>query len=176
MTPQETSAYLRLRCYEAGGGCLRWYTKGRSEIRRRHPLVRIPGANKQVVARRALYEAEKGPIREGYCLTPHCGDECCIEPAHQLQITNRQKSVMGQRVSAGSQTRGARVAATRMAMGLVRLTEAQVLEIRSSDEPGNVIARRLGVHDKTVSDVRLWKTWRNVGQRDPFAGLERKAA
>jgi hypothetical protein len=44
------------------------------------------------------------------------------------------------------------------------------LEIRASDEVGLVIAKRMGVHDKTISDVRNWKTWQNVGV-NPFAGL-----
>lgn len=131
--------------------------------------MRLPGGEKQLLARRALYEAEKGPLREGYVLVPSCGDECCIEPDHQKQITDRQKSQIGAKVSNESPTKAAAAFAHRIAKGLTRLTEEQVREIRTSDELGQRLAERFGVHPKTISDVRLGKSWRGVG--NPFAGL-----
>jgi hypothetical protein len=84
MTNEETSEYLRLRCVDAGGGCLHWYTKAKTENRKRHPMFRFPGDRKPVLARRALYEAERGTIRPGYYLVPSCEDEyflifSCVE-------------------------------------------------------------------------------------------------
>lgn len=167
MTPEEISKYVRMRCIE-DGGCLRFYTKAKTAGRRRHPLVYIEG--KQQLARRALYAAERGPIRVGYSLMPICGDECCLEPEHQKQLTLKQQSEAGSSKATHSPTRAAKVLESRRRLGLVKMTPELVLEVRQSDETGLALAERLGVDGKTISDIRLWKTWRHVGC-NPFAGL-----
>jgi len=168
MTPTEVSEYIRLRCRQCAD-CLFWYTKAKTENRRRHPMGRLPEHDKPLLMRRALYEAEKGPIRKGYSLIPKCGDDCCIEPEHQKQITHNQQSVAGSEVSKESPTRGLRVSASRRKQGLLKLTPELVREIRASNETGLAIAQRLGVHNKTISDVRLYKTWADVD--NPFGKL-----
>jgi hypothetical protein len=46
--------------------------------------------------------------------------------------------------------------------GRARLTEAAVVAIRASREPNARLADRYKVSARTVSQVRAWKTWRQV--------------
>lgn len=160
MTSDEISQYIRLRCVE-DGGCLRWYTKAKTAVRRRHPLFRFPGDRKPQLARRALFEAEKGrPIRPGHSLAPGCGDDCCILPEHQKELSAPQVSRLGARVAKKSPTRSAKVRAARAAAGLSTLNDPQLRQqIRTSDDTCTAWAERLNVSIKAISDLRLGKTW-----------------
>lgn len=157
--------YIRMRSVEEGD-CLHWYTKAQSRERRKHPMFRLD--NKTYLARRALYEAECGEIRSGYNLLPTCGNEFCIQPEHQKQITVRQAAVMGGRAGSQSLTRGPKVRATRVKKGYSLLTPDLAREVRAADGTCTELAKKYGVSIKAVSDCRLGKTWPEV---NPFAGL-----
>lgn len=161
---EEVSKYIRLRCVEEGE-CLRWYTKAKSRNRQRHPLMRLPGDRTPVLARRALFEAEKGrPIRDGYSLVPTCGDERCIEPKHQKERSKREIARLGAKEATHSPTRGAKVRAARAAKGLSILNDPAVRQdIRTSNDTCTAWAERLGVSIKAISDLRLGKTWPEAG-------------
>lgn len=165
---EEVSMYIRSRCSEIGE-CLRMNSKAKTRHHRRHPLIRLPGVEQQVLARRALYEAERGPIRGSQVLTPTCGDECCIQPEHQKQISQREKRRLGAEAGGKSPTRAAKVRAARQVQARNKLNLELAREIRASDETNVAWAARLNVNPATISDVRKHKTWRDV--RDPFAGL-----
>lgn len=165
MTPEEISKYIRLRCVQ-DGDCLRWYTKAKTVNRRRHPMFKVDG--KPVLARRALYEAERGVLRPSYSLVPCCGDECCIEPSHQKQITTAQRCILGGKAAKDSPTRAANVRAARLEKGMLLLTPDLAREIRSADGTCVALAAHYGVSVKAISDCRLGKTW---PEASPFAGL-----
>jgi hypothetical protein len=151
------------------GDCIRWRTNGKSAIRRRHPLVNMDG--KQYLVRRALYEMEKGaPLRQSIFLIPTCGDECCINPAHQKQLTSKQKSELG--AIKGSQTlgRAAKVAAAVRSHSKTKLTMDLAREIRASNESGVAWAKRLGVDEKSIWNIRHYITWKEYAA-NPFAAL-----
>lgn len=164
---EEVSKYIRLRCVEIGD-CLRMDSKAKTRHHRRHPLIRLPGVKQQALARRALYEAERGPIRGSQVLTPTCGDECCIEPGHQKQISQREKRKLGAEAGGKSPTRAAKVRAARQVQARNKLNMDLAREIRSSDETNEALGARFGVHPGTISKVRHHHYYR---ERDPFAGL-----
>lgn len=163
---QERSQQIRARCRE-NGDCLYWDSNAKTERAKRHPLMRVDNQVKSV--RRELYEAERGALRAGYCLEPGCGDARCIEPQHQTQITTRQKNAKGGRLSSTSPTRGAKVAAGRIANGQTKLTREHAAEIRASEETGLALAKKYGVDPGTISLIRLGKTWKDYSS--PFVGL-----
>jgi len=165
MTDEEVSKYLRLRCVE-DGDCLRWYTKAKSVHRRKHPMLRLEG--EPVLARRALYEAERGKLRPTYSLIPSCGDDCCIEPTHQKQITRSQKCILGGEAAKDSPTRAANVRASRVEKGLSLLNPELARVIREAEGTCVALAAQHGVSVKAVSDCRLGKTW---PEASPFAAL-----
>jgi hypothetical protein len=64
----------------------------------------------------------------------------------------------------GTQVRGER-------HGRTKLTEAQALEIRYSDESQRVVAERFGVSQQSVSDIRTGKRWAHIAPTGPEACL-----
>ena len=44
---------------------------------------------------------------------------------------------------------------------MAKLTWKEVDEIRASDEPQRTLARRYGVHDNTIKNIRRWNTWKH---------------
>lgn len=163
----EQAERINARLKDAGGDCIRWDTEARSAARRRHPMIVVDG--KGILIRRYLYEKANGPLRSGYLLVPHCGDECCIAPEHQKQITVRQKNLIAAKQEAANRSRSRKVAAARRASGRVKLSMELAREIRNSDESGPKLARRLGVHEKAIWDVRHHVSWKE--DFNPFAGL-----
>ncbi len=46
-----------------------------------------------------------------------------------------------------------------------KVTEAEVVEIRNSDEPGPVVATKYGIKASNVHEIRLGHTWKHAGGR-----------
>lgn len=104
---------------------------------------------------RVVWIKAHGPIPEDVCVLHHCDNPPCGELTHLFlgsQLDNIEDRHNKGRTSRASRNRGSR-------NPVVRLTEEQVREIRTSSESGCALARRLGVHPMTVSDVRRRKTW-----------------
>lgn len=164
MTPEKERS-IRAKIIE-DGGCWRWDTAAKTKHNRKHPAVMVDGKMKLV--RRVVYEMERGPLRPTIFLVPSCGDECCIHPEHMRQLTKAQKNMLGSKAAAGSPSRGAKVSAAARRTR-AKLTEESAREIRMSDESLPVLARRYGVDEKAIWDVRQGNTWRDY--RNPLAGL-----
>lgn len=162
---------IRGRCKPVGD-CLEWRSDARSKQRLRHPAALVEG--EYVLLRRALYEHEKAPLAEGRYLRPTCINPRCIEPEHQLVMTEATKNSYGSRKATASATRAAKVSATRLARGLNKLTSAQVQEVKESTEPAAVLAARMGCHEDTIGQIRRGKIYRDYA--NPFEQLMRRAA
>jgi hypothetical protein len=54
--------------------------------------------------------------------------------------------------------------------GNARLTEAQVRQIKASDAPGRALARRYGVAEQTICNIRKGRRWAHVATPAPEAG------
>lgn len=167
MTPAEAKN-IALRRY-AVGECEQWRADATSEKRRRHPQTNCDG--KPVLVRRALFEIETGRrITDAECVIPTCMNPYCIKPEHQRVISKAQHQKSAAQRAAKSPTRAARVAATKRARGLLKLTDQQVSEIRASEASGPELAAQMNCSVSMVSLIRLNKVRREYSG-NPFAGL-----
>jgi len=157
-TPDIRLSDLLARTVEEGD-CLLWTgyaTQGK------YPQWRIKNINRP--ARRVVYEAVHGPIKPGLQVGVNCGCDLCMHPDH---LVARPKKLAMRRIK---MTRAKRmnIAHARRAKS-AKLTIELVREIRASDEPGNVIEKRMGLVKGYASRIRLGKLW--ADHASPFAGL-----
>lgn len=132
-----------------------------------HPTVRHGG--KQVLARRLAYELAIGPVRTRHVLTPRCGNRSCINPAHQVQRSNRQHlQAMATAPRTSEFARRAKIAAHQRDKA-AKLTPAMVAEILTSTEPQRTLAAQYGVNKTMISRIRTGRAWRDY--TSPFAGV-----
>lgn len=96
------------------------------------------GRNGATLAHRMVYTRERGPIPEGLHLDHLCRNTLCVNPDHLEPVTNAVNSRRG---------------------NMTRLTWADVHEIRESDEPHVVTAKRYGVHPVHIGQIRAGKAW-----------------
>ncbi len=147
------------------GDCVRWtgFAYGGSP-------GGVIGSKKFLVAR-ALWEAERGPIKPGVYLRCTCDLKMCINLDHRKLMTQKQMSKLNGSLGLMSgPVRSAKIAATKRAGKQAKVSDADVQAIRESEEPGAVLARRYGVSNATISKYRLYKSRREFGG-NPFLGL-----
>lgn len=148
------------------GECIHWTPDKDIGRNKRLPRVFVEGSAKPV--RNILWLLTgHGELPWNTMLQPTCGDRCCINPEHQQVLLQRQRKDMAREISHQSQTRKVRAAAARRAQS--KLTEEQAREIRESVERGVDLARRMGITESAVSQIRTGQTWRDYG--NPFTGL-----
>lgn len=132
-------------------GCRLWTG---SMFREGYGSVRAAGKNRgaHVVA----FELAIGPVPPGLSVLHKCSVKACVEPSHLFAGT--QAESMALKVAKERQARGE-------TNGNARLTEAEVLEIRSRDRHGEArddLAAKFGVSPVTVYDVTQRRTWRHI--------------
>lgn len=96
---------------------------------------------KTALAHRVYYEERFGPIPDGSELHHLCVVPGCVNPDHLVPTTRRDHL----RIS-----------------GRLKLTPADVIEIRRSKEPQSVLAERYGIDQSQVSRVKAGLAWRDV--------------
>ena len=107
---------------------------------------------KKAYAHRFAYELEEGPIPAGLVMRHKCvGTRNCVNPAHLETGTHKEN--MLDKIRDGTLAKGEE-------HGSAKLTQAQVDEIRGSDEKQAVLALRYGVNQSTISDIKNNKIWR----------------
>lgn len=146
------------------GDCLVWL----GACANGHPAHSVNG--RAALVRRTLWEATHGPIEPGRIIRCTCGTPKCVNPDHLEKTTHKKlaKQLGALGVMSGP-VRSAKIAAVKRAGPQSKLTEADVLRIRSSDETGVALARELGVNPGTISSIR-----RGTHRRDfssPWKGL-----
>jgi hypothetical protein len=111
-------------------------------------------------AHRISWELAHGAIPPGLCVLHHCDNPPCVNPDH-LFLGTKQDNVddmmrKGRHVPPPG-LRGEQLPHT-------KLTWAQVAEIRrlAAERPrsGSMLARRFGVHPRTVNDLLHGKNWK----------------
>jgi hypothetical protein len=110
-------------------------------------------AKNTTLAHRASYEVFCGPIPEGMDVMHSCDVKACINPDH-LSVGTRAVN-MADMVAKNRQAKGIQNASA-------KLTEADVLAIRSSSMEGKKLARMMGISQAVVSLIRCRKLWRHI--------------
>lgn len=120
---------------------------------------RIYGHSRVLRAHRVSWEMHNGPIPEGggyhgTCVLHRCDNPRCVNPAHLFLGTNADNAA--DRNSKGRSKGGClRGEANPQA----KLTEAQIADIRASEDVQHVIAARFGISQQHVSNVRRGGRW-----------------
>ena len=152
-TPTQGKGFCSLRCriknnIERVGDCWEWQgvlnEKGYGRI--------SVGANNNIRAHRASYEAFVGPI--GRLLVCHeCDNPKCVNPDHLFLGTPKRNSE--DMAEKGRSTRGERNAQA-------RLTASDAQAIRADLRSPHEVAREYGVSAPTNCDIRERRTWKHV--------------
>lgn len=108
-----------------------------------------PRTNKNDCAHRVIYEQEVGPIPPGYTIDHLCEFKACVEPTHLEAVPHYVNCHRG---------RG------------TKLTDQQVVEIRTRAESSLELAARYGVHNSTIRRIRSYHRHRQTGS--PVTGSE----
>jgi hypothetical protein len=95
---------------------------------------------KVAYAHRVYYEQYIGPIADGFELHHLCVVPGCVNPDHLVPKTRREHL----RIS-----------------GKLKLTPADVIEIRRSTEKQRVLAERYGVSQSLISRIKAGLVWRD---------------
>lgn len=123
---------------------------------RGYPLIRVRSARggwKCTNLSRLVHEAAVGPIPAGQIIRHKCDEPRCINPAHLLLGTHADNA--RDKVERGRQGRGE-------SFGMSKLTDAQVLEIRSSGASAERLAEKFSVCRATIYHARRGYTWKHV--------------
>ena len=163
------ASFDSLHCPEALTGCWLWHGSAAKNGYGQHYLSHAPRV--RVYAHRFSWETHHGAIPEGMCVCHRCDTPGCVNPDHLFLGAPADNSA--DMVKKGRQAWGERKVKSH------KLTARQIDEILASRETNSDLARRLGVDHRTVSQVRLKRTWALTGgerQDDPVAALSHKGS
>lgn len=161
MTRNELIAHVRSRSIEEGD-C--WLWQGAMSNSMTPTMTRDC---KTLRIRRELWKAHHGEIDANMRAGVTCGNRRCVNPDH---LCMRDYATAAREGSLNSPNRPARVAKLARTMrARSGLTPEILADIRSSDEPGRVLAERYGRSVATISDIRAGRRWCGAG--NPFAAL-----
>lgn len=115
------------------------------------------GAGSNVGAHRASYELNIGPIPPGLFVLHRCDNRRCVRPDHLFLGTQRDnvRDMIAKGRAAKQQLKGEKHPSA-------KLTEADVLAIRSSTEDRRTLAEKYGISPATVSDIWRRFTWSHL--------------
>lgn len=110
---------------------------------------------KSVATHRYAYERAKGPIPAGMFVLHSCHTKTCVNPDH-LRIgthaENMQDMTDAGRQAKGIQNRG----------GIRKLTEDDVMAIRTATGTQQTIADDYGISNQHVSSIMLGQRWADI--------------
>lgn len=109
------------------------------------------------LAHRVSWHITNGPIPEGLLVLHACDTRNCVKPSHlwlgTYQDNAKDMVAKGRGAITKIDVRGER-------HGAAKLTWEKVREIRTSLEPGYLLAARFGIARQTISKVRLGRLWK----------------
>ena len=151
---------LMKRVSKQPNNCWKWLGSYQNKHKRRvsewHGQWRNSSGNIELV-HRASWRRLAGDTPKGVFVLHRCDNPLCVNPDHLFLGTQRDnvkdmwdKGRARQGVSKGENH------------GCSKLTESQVIEIRTSSENGPTVARRVGVSTSTVYDIRNRKIWTHI--------------
>jgi len=109
------------------------------------------------LASRISWEIANGPIPKGKYILHKCDNPLCVNPDHVYpgDQTQNMADMWGRGRAKPGLVQGQK-------HGMSKLTELDILAIRSSDETVKEICEHFGVSHTTVSDIKNRKTWKHV--------------
>lgn len=114
--------------------------------------------NKQTrYAHRYSYELANGPIPKGLFICHSCDNPACCNPSHLFAGT--QSENIQDAVNKGRHKHGAFPGSKNPSS---KLTEQDVLDIRSMPGPNRLIAEKYGVSKYTIDEIRTRATWKHI--------------
>lgn len=135
---------LKLNTVEDANGCWIWQ------------YAKIPGGygltwmnGKKIMTHRCSWELHNGEIPDGLCVCHHCDVPSCVNPAH-LFVGTTQDNV-NDKMTKGRQARGEN--------SNNKLTEADVIEIRKSNDDYKVLAEKYGVVPRQIWSIKTNRSW-----------------
>lgn len=139
---------------DESGRCWLWTGTGPRGYGMIRPTGAARGASK-LYAHRVSWELHYGPIPDGKHVLHRCDNPSCVNPEHLFLGTHADN--MADKVSKGRQNtlRGEAVKNS-------KLTEKEVLEIRSSGLPYTRLAKLYDVSDVQISNICRRKQWAHV--------------
>jgi hypothetical protein len=102
---------------------------------------------------RISYELHNGNLNKDQCVLHQCDNPKCVNPAH-LKSGNRSDNAR-ERTERNRQAMGSDVPNS-------KLTEQQVLEIRSSSKSAKELASLYGVGESNIFAIRARVNWRHI--------------
>jgi hypothetical protein len=114
-------------------------------------------------AHRASYQLYKGPIPKGMKILHSCDTPSCVNPAHLRAGTQKENAADRQSRGRGHKLRGESV-------GTSKLTEIDVIDIRSSTIGQKALAEKYGVAPSHIWLIRAGKAWKHVGAQENVDG------
>ena len=111
-------------------------------------------------AHRIAWRLTRGPVPEKLNVLHRCDTPLCVNPGHLFLGTNLENA-------ADREAKGRGVIITGERHGMSKLSESDVLEIRSAHESGRIsksaLSRDYGVHWMTIDAIVRYRTWKHVG-------------
>ena len=103
----------------------------------------------KTTAHRAAWESVNGPVPEGMVVCHRCDNRRCVEVAHLFLGTYADNTA--DMIAKKRDSNRTRIGAKNPRS---KLTDDQVRMVRSSKEGPTALARKLGVHDSTICNIR----------------------
>ena len=150
------------RCIPDVHGCMNWTGAGTSSGK--SPEIRIPNVKGSVSLRRLLIETagckKIGPSKRA---TYTCGNTKCVRLEHIGEITKRrlQERSNSQFDAATKLKKSKRISEKARARAKITIEIAK--EIVSSSDSQRVLAKRYGVVQSTICQIKRGYTWREIG-------------
>ena len=146
------------------GECWEWHGRMQGSI----PMMKHKNGASNV---RRLVLIERGVPMTGFIATYTCGNAKCVNPDHTGRSNNTQlnRRIVADMSSATNTLRSKRIAET-MREKHAKLSQADVDQIRASDEKEKDLATRYGVSEGLIGRIRRGQTWKTFSA-SPFAGL-----
>lgn len=133
-----------------------WLWRGARQKLHGYGVMHREGArSRKAGAHRISFELHNGAIPDGLNVCHHCDNPPCVNPAHLFLGTHADN--VADKVAKGRQ---------RSACGAqhyrTKLTNENVIAIKSSAERSRALARHFNVSEQSICDIRHNRKWRHI--------------
>ncbi len=141
---------------EPNSGC--WLWTGPMHRRSGYGVIYVTLSgqhNKSIPAHRVSWAIHRGEIPKELCVLHRCDTRLCVNPSH-LFLGSRADNNLDR------DSKGRNVALRGESHGRSKLTDAQILSIRSDPRPHRIIADEHGIFYTSVSKIKRRIAWAHV--------------